>query len=619
MADRGARYADKKLSEIDRELRKVYRQAQKELTEKLSDFNKRHRQKDREKRQQMDKGEISKQQYKDWLAGQVFMRGQWERKLDQVNQVMLHHNEQAMRIINDSRLDVFAENYYSEGFKAKWIIQDVGFNVYSTHAIARLLEKQPQILPKWKIDEEKDYKWNEKKVNNIIQQGIIQGESVDQIGKRLCEDLSSQNESKMTMFARTAITGAQNAGRQVQMEQSAAAGIKVNKRWIATLDNRTRDLHRARDGEEVPYDEEFSGGIEYPGDPTAPPEEVYNCRCTMETVYPEYADRSKEWREDETIDGVPYEEWKEEAKQRLEEKEARKQQDAPIPTKEQYEKKIASFDRRIEKLREQRAKLFEAEQVDKKKTDELLSRIFDLQDKKEAYTKSTHDDFGNFLGEDLKIKLPSGEEIAVKLSIDKKHDFPDGKGGVYATDKAYCYELPNGTKMYYKADIDKTQQTISPEMLIKAYSEVPNEITRLGQKAFNVVDYANPEDGYWAAQYNMPNFKSFMTAGDIATLWSNKSYDYDWLVTSIAHEAGHKIDKDNGDISLTQEWADAKALDKKHSGKDSTSDYADKSKSNKEDFADAVKKLVHERKEMETDFPHRLAIIERTLKNGKRK
>lgn len=314
MADRGARYADKKLSEIDRELRKVYRQAQKELTAKLSDFNKRHRQKDREKRQQMDKGEISKQQYKDWLAGQVFMRGQWERKLDQVNQVMLHHNEQAMRIINDSRLDVFAENYYSEGFKAKWIIQDVGFNVYSTHAIARLLEKQPQILPKWKIDEEKDYKWNEKKVNNIIQQGIIQGESVDQIGKRLCEDLSSQNESKMTMFARTAITGAQNAGRQVQMEQSAAAGIKVNKRWIATLDNRTRDLHRARDGEEVPYDEEFSGGIEYPGDPTAPPEEVYNCRCTMETVYPEYADRSKEWREDETIDGVPYEEWKEGAK-----------------------------------------------------------------------------------------------------------------------------------------------------------------------------------------------------------------------------------------------------------------------------------------------------------------
>lgn len=339
MADRGARYADKKLSEIDRELRKVYKQAQKELTEKLSDFNKRHRQKDREKRQQMDKGEISKQQYKDWLAGQVFMRGQWERKLDQVNQVMLHHNEQAMRIINDSRLDVFAENYYSEGFKAKWIIQDVGFNVYSTHAIARLLEKQPQILPKWKIDEEKDYKWNEKKVNNIIQQGIIQGESVDQIGKRLCEDLSSQNESKMTMFARTAITGAQNAGRQVQMEQSAAAGIKVNKRWIATLDNRTRDLHRARDGEEVPYDEEFSGGIEYPGDPTAPPEEVYNCRCTMETVYPEYADRSKEWREDETIDGVPYEEWKEAAKQRLEEKEEKKREAERIARQKEEEEK----------------------------------------------------------------------------------------------------------------------------------------------------------------------------------------------------------------------------------------------------------------------------------------
>lgn len=314
MADRGAKYADKALTKIDRELRTTYKQAQKELASKLSEFNAKFRKRDAEKRAKMDKGEISGQDYQDWLAGQVFMRSQWERKLNQVNEVMLHHNEQAMKIINESRLDVFAENYYSEAFKASWIIRDVGFNVYSTHAIARLLQDEPQILPEWKIDEPKDYRWNYQKVNNIIKQGIIQGESVDQIAKRLCTDLSSQNESKMAMFARTAITGAQNAGRQVQMNQAAERGIEVHKRWIAVMDNRTRDSHRAMDGEEVPYNEDFPNGLEYPGDPSGDPAEVYNCRCTMETVYPEYADRSKQWREGETIDGVPYEEWKEAVK-----------------------------------------------------------------------------------------------------------------------------------------------------------------------------------------------------------------------------------------------------------------------------------------------------------------
>lgn len=323
MADRGAKYADKRLSTVDRDLRAIYKRAQVELAKKLADFNQRHRKKDAEKRRQMNEGKISKQEYKDWLADQVFMRKQWERKIEQVKQVMLHHNKQAAKIINDSRLDVFAENYYSESFKAHWIIRDVGFNVYSTHAIARLIKDNPQILPEWKIDEPKDYKWNQKKVNNIVQQGIIQGEGIDQITKRLCADLCTQNENKMRTFARTAMTGAQSAGRQVQMEQAAANGIQVHKQWLATFDNRTRDVHRELDGQEVPYNESFEsalGEIEFPGDPSADPANVYNCRCTMVTIYPEYEDRSKNWREDETIDGVPYDEWKEAAEERLAEK-----------------------------------------------------------------------------------------------------------------------------------------------------------------------------------------------------------------------------------------------------------------------------------------------------------
>ena len=129
MADRGAKYADKALSRIDRELQATYKTASRELARKLTDFKKKFAVKDREKRKQRDNGEITDAEYKDWLGGQVFMRKQWEQKIEQVNQVMLHHNEQAVKIINESSFDVFAENYYAEAFKAQWICADISFNV----------------------------------------------------------------------------------------------------------------------------------------------------------------------------------------------------------------------------------------------------------------------------------------------------------------------------------------------------------------------------------------------------------------------------------------------------------------------------------------------------------
>ena len=315
MPDRGARYADKSIVKVTRSLKKTYAQAQKELESKLKDFNARFKAKDKEKQRQRDAGEITEQQYKDWLSGQVFIRNQWESKIRQVNAVMLDYNKQAMNIVNNSRFDVFAENYYSEAFRAQWIVNDLSWNVYNSQALAQLIKDDPQILPEWKIDEEKDYKWNYQKVNNIIKQGIIQGESVEQITKRLCTDLSAMNENKMRMFARTGITEAQNAGRQEQMRQAAEElDIEQEKEWQATFDNRTRDAHRHLDGQRVSWKDSFQsdlGEIKYPGDPTADPANVYNCRCTMKTIYPKYEDRSKNFRENVTIDGQSYEEWKE--------------------------------------------------------------------------------------------------------------------------------------------------------------------------------------------------------------------------------------------------------------------------------------------------------------------
>lgn len=313
MPDYGARYTDKEINRVERELHGVYKQAKEELEDKLDEFYQKHKARDRMKRKQLADGKITRQEYQDWVNGQIFQREQWKRQIKQINHVLYDTNSQAVKIVNERRLDVFAENYNYFAYLGEQN-PGISFELYDARSVARLIREHPQILPEWKIDEEKDYIWNAKKVNNIVTQGIIQGEGIGEIAQRLSRDLSSQNENKMLMFARTAMTGAQNAGRQQCMEDTANMGVDTHKKWVATLDRRTRDSHRHLDGQEVPYNEDFEsdhGAIRYPGDPEADPAEVFNCRCTMITIFPKYEDRTRRnWREDEVIDGQTYAEWK---------------------------------------------------------------------------------------------------------------------------------------------------------------------------------------------------------------------------------------------------------------------------------------------------------------------
>ena len=202
----------------------------------------------------------------------------------------------------------------------------MSFTVYDSATVTKLLHEHPELLPRKVVNGVKDRAWNRIKIANAITQGIIQGESVDQIAERLARELRSTNFNKMRMFARTAMTGAQNAGRQKQMEDAVEKGIDIKKQWIATLDDRTRDTHQHLDGQTVAVDESFhvmtktgEEKIRYPGDPNAEPALVYNCRCTMKSVFEvtegqKRTRRAYRWvnghRESYLVQDMTYDEWK---------------------------------------------------------------------------------------------------------------------------------------------------------------------------------------------------------------------------------------------------------------------------------------------------------------------
>jgi hypothetical protein len=88
--------------------------------------------------------------------------------------------------------------------------------------------------------------------------------------------------------------GAMNAGRIGAFKAVAQElGEPMDKSWLATMvgaaAETTRPTHRAADGQRVPLDQPFIvGGVEMdrPGDPSAPINEVANCRCTLLLLRP---------------------------------------------------------------------------------------------------------------------------------------------------------------------------------------------------------------------------------------------------------------------------------------------------------------------------------------------
>lgn len=131
-------------------------------------------------------------------------------------------------------------------------------------------------MPEPSLNRARDLTWNERHVEAAARAAVGKDPEVAAKGVR---GLADMNRNAAVRRARTAINGAENAGR---MDAMLARG--GSKRWVAVMDERTRVSHALINGEVVPVDRPFNNGLMYPGDPSGPPEEVYNCRCTMEWV-----------------------------------------------------------------------------------------------------------------------------------------------------------------------------------------------------------------------------------------------------------------------------------------------------------------------------------------------
>lgn len=125
--------------------------------------------------------------------------------------------------------------------------------------------------------------------------GVNAGDTIPELAARvdsvLSRTASERWPNRATVIARTETIGALNFGRAEAYATLAEEDpdLELEKLWLATEDQRTRDTHVAADGQRVPVSGRFIvGGFElaFPGDPLGPAGEVIQCRCTMLLVEP---------------------------------------------------------------------------------------------------------------------------------------------------------------------------------------------------------------------------------------------------------------------------------------------------------------------------------------------
>ena len=209
----------------------------------------------------------------------------WLKMRNQLAQDMHNTNVIARSIVDGYMPEVYAINYNALAGSVDGV-GGYSFTLVDADTVRNLAVTDTSLLPYKELDPAKDIPWNMKKINAETLQGILQGESMDKIAKRL-RNVQEMNKTQAIRSARTIVTGAENKGRQDSYKRAEEDGIVMKREWIATNDSRTRHWHAELDGVEVDIDEPWHnefGEIMFPGDPSADPANTYNCRCSMVAV-----------------------------------------------------------------------------------------------------------------------------------------------------------------------------------------------------------------------------------------------------------------------------------------------------------------------------------------------
>lgn len=323
-SDLGHKLTDAELAKLERRIGKLYREAGEELQATIDAYFEQFKKRDEEMKAligTMHNGkEWTESDYKQWRLNQIGRGERYQATRDKVAQRATDANAVAVAYTNDATPGIYSLNRNYSAYTIEQVAGNVGFDLWDEQTVKRLMVEQPDLMPyyppKRALKRGIDLEYGKKQITNSVTSSILQGKSIKRMADDLQKRITTMSRDSAIRTARTAVTGAQNAGRMDSYAAAEKMGIKLKKEWVATLDSRTRHSHAMLDGEQVAQDKKFSNGCRFPGDPQGPPWEIYNCRCTLiaavegvDTASAQRRARNPVTGETELIQNMTYQKW----------------------------------------------------------------------------------------------------------------------------------------------------------------------------------------------------------------------------------------------------------------------------------------------------------------------
>lgn len=323
-SDLGHKLTDKELAKLERRIAKLYREAGEELQVTIDAYFEQFAKRDEEMKALIGTVQNGKEwteaDYKQWRLNQIGRGERYQAMRDKVAHRVTDANAVAVSYTNDATPGIYSLNRNYSSYTIEQVAGNVGFDLWDEQTVKRLMGEQPDLMPyyppKRALKRGIDLAYGKKQITASVTSSILQGKSIKHMADDLQKRITTMSRDSAIRTARTAVTGAQNAGRMDSYAAAEKMGIKLKKEWLATLDARTRHSHAMLDGEQVAQDKKFSNGCRFPGDPQGPPWEIYNCRCTLiaavegvDTSTAQRRARNADTGQTEVISDMSYAEW----------------------------------------------------------------------------------------------------------------------------------------------------------------------------------------------------------------------------------------------------------------------------------------------------------------------
>lgn len=327
-ADPAAKKTDDILAGLEKRIQNEFGIATKEAESKWKKYMDSFDVADKKEAARLDAGEITKKEYQAWRERHLAQGKHWEEMKDVIAKDYHNANLIAARMTNDTMADVYALNAnYGTYMLEHGAKIDTGFTLYNHDSAEALLKEQWSISPEKgensflpkpsakkaaKLADAKkenpDILWNKQKIQSVMMQGVLSGEPLTALAERLA-GVAQMDANQAIRNARTMTTNVQSKGRMDSFDRAAKLGVDLMDEWNSILDGATRHSHRHMHGERKPHDSKkpFSNGCRWPGDPSGPAAEVYNCRCRIISWVKGFEGNTV--KENPDMGGLSFDEW----------------------------------------------------------------------------------------------------------------------------------------------------------------------------------------------------------------------------------------------------------------------------------------------------------------------